>query len=82
MIQNMNIHSHNTRINKDFRVTVCRITLFKKSVVNMRIELCSRVPNKIKNIVDFTAFKKDFKSFLLKHSFCTINEFVSFKKDK
>jgi hypothetical protein len=35
-----------------------------------------------KNIVDFTAFKKDLKSFLLKHSFYTINEFVSFKKHK
>jgi hypothetical protein len=48
----------------------------------MGTELYSKVPNKIKNIVDFTAFKKDLKSFLLKHSFYTINEFVSFKKDK
>jgi hypothetical protein len=27
-----------------------------------------------------TAFKKDLKSFLLKHSFYTVNEFVSFNK--
>jgi hypothetical protein len=45
----------------------------------MGTELYSKVPNKIKNTVDF---KKDLKSFLLKHSFYTINEFVSFKKEK
>jgi hypothetical protein len=48
----------------------------------MGIELYSKLPNKIKYIVDFTAFKKDFKSFFLKHYFYMINEFVSFKKDK
>jgi hypothetical protein len=55
---------------------------FKKSVVNMGIELYSKVPNEIKNTVDFTVFEKDLKFVLLKHSFYIINEFVSFKKDK
>jgi hypothetical protein len=59
----MNIHSYNTRINKDFYVTFCRTTLFKKSAVNMGIELYSKLPKKIKNIVEFTVFKKDLKSF-------------------
>jgi hypothetical protein len=58
------------------------LTYLKKSVVNMRIEMYSKLPNKIKNIVNFTAFKKDLKPFLSKLSFYTINEFVSFKKDK
>ena len=79
LIQNINIHSYNTRINKDFHVQFCRTTLFKKSVVNMGIELHSKLPDKIKNSVGFSVFKKDLKSFLLKHSFYTINEFVSFK---
>jgi hypothetical protein len=48
----------------------------------MGIELYSKVPNKIKKTADFLAFKKDLKSFLLKHSFYTINEFVSFKNEK
>jgi hypothetical protein len=42
LIQNMNIHSYNTKINKDFHVTFCRTTLLKKSVVNMGTELYSR----------------------------------------
>ncbi|PNF20311.1 hypothetical protein B7P43_G13693 [Cryptotermes secundus] len=79
LIQNINIHSYNTRINKDFHVQFCRTTLFKKSVVNMGIELHSKLPDKIKNSVGFSVFKRDLKSFLLKHSFYTINEFVSFK---
>jgi hypothetical protein len=48
--------------------------------VNMGIELYSKVPNKIKNSVGFSAFKRGLKSFLVKHSFYTINEFVSFNK--
>jgi hypothetical protein len=47
----------------------------------MGIKLYSKVPNKIENLVDFSAFKKDLKFFLLKH-FYTINEFVSLNKDK
>jgi hypothetical protein len=50
------------------------------SVVNMGIKLYSKVPKRIKNAVDFLAFKRELKSFLLEHSFYTINEFV--KGDK
>jgi hypothetical protein len=78
----MNINSYGTRKNKDYHIKFCRTTLFKKSVINMGIELYSKVPNKIKNTVDFLAFKKALKSFLLKHSFYMINEFVSFKNEK
>jgi hypothetical protein len=46
----------------------------------MGIELLSKVPNKIKNSVGFSAFKIDLKSFLLKHPFYMINEFVTFNK--
>jgi hypothetical protein len=49
----------------------------------MGIELYSKVPNKIKNIVDFSAFKKDLKSFLLKHSFyMEMNSLVLKKTNK
>jgi hypothetical protein len=46
----------------------------------MGIKLYSKVPKRIKNAVDFSAFKRELKSFLLEHSFYTINEFV--KGDK
>jgi hypothetical protein len=35
----------------------------------MGIELYSKVPNKIKNIVDFTTFKKDLKILFVKTLF-------------
>jgi hypothetical protein len=50
-----------------------KLSRLVKSVVNMGKELYSKLPNQIKNIVDFTAFKKYLKSSLLKHSFHTIN---------
>jgi hypothetical protein len=78
LMQNRNMHSYNTRINLDFHVQSCRTTLFKKSVVNMGLKLYSKVPNRIKTSASFSAFKKDLKSFLLEHSFYTINEFISF----
>jgi hypothetical protein len=80
LMQNINIHTYNMRKNQDFHVKFCRTTLLKKSVVNMGIELYSKVPNKLKNLASFSAFKKDLKSFLLEHSFYTINEFLSLNK--
>jgi hypothetical protein len=38
LIQNIDIHNYNTRLNKDYLVKFCRTTLFKRSVVNMGIE--------------------------------------------
>jgi hypothetical protein len=71
LIQNINIHNYNTRLNKDCHVNFCRTTLLKRSVVNMGTELYSRVPNNIKNMEGFLIFKKEFKFFLLNHSFYT-----------
>jgi hypothetical protein len=70
-----------TRINNDFHVKFCTAPLFKKSMSNMGIELYGKVPNIIKT-VDFSVFKKDLKSVLLKHYFYTITEFVSLNKYK
>jgi hypothetical protein len=39
LIQNINIHNHNTRLNKDYHVNYCRTSLFKRSVLNRGIEL-------------------------------------------
>jgi hypothetical protein len=55
LMQNINIRSYNTRINQDYHVQSCRTTLFKKSVVNMGIELYSKVPNN-KELWEFFSF--------------------------
>jgi hypothetical protein len=43
----------------------------------MGIELYSRLPNKIKNVEVLSTFKKELKSFLLMHSFYTVNEYYA-----
>jgi hypothetical protein len=66
LIQNINIHNHNTRLNKDYHVNCCKMSLFKRSEINRRIELHSEVPNKIKSIESFRIFKRELKSFFIK----------------
>jgi hypothetical protein len=56
LIQNINIHNHNTRLNKDYHVNYCRTSLFKRSVINRGTELYSKVPNKIKKYGKFSNF--------------------------
>jgi hypothetical protein len=34
LIQNINIHNHNKRLNKDYHVNYCRTSLFKRSIIN------------------------------------------------
>jgi hypothetical protein len=79
LIQNINIHNHNMRLNKDYHINYCRASLFKRSVINRGIELYSKVRNKIKNMESFPIFKRELKSFLLSHAFFfTIDEFIGF----
>jgi hypothetical protein len=78
LIQNINIHNHNKRLNKDYHVNYCRTSLFKRSEINRGIELYSKVPNKIKNVESFPIFKRELKFFLSSHAFYTIVEFIGF----
>jgi hypothetical protein len=66
LIQNINIHNHNTRLNKDYHVNYCRTSLFKRSVINRGIELYSKVPSKIKTVESFPIFKRELKSSFIK----------------
>jgi hypothetical protein len=53
--------------------------LFKKSVMNKGISLYNKVPDHIKQKDNFNSFKKGLRSFLLKHSFYSVDEFMSIK---
>jgi hypothetical protein len=44
----------------------------------MGISLYNKVPDQIKLKENFNSFKKDLKSFLLKHWFYSVDEFMSF----
>jgi hypothetical protein len=78
LIQNINIHNHNKRLNKHYHVNYCRTSLFKRSVINRGIELYSKVSNKIKNTESCPIFKRELKFFLLSHAFYIIDEFIGF----
>jgi hypothetical protein len=45
----------------------------------MGISLYNKVPDQIKQKNHFNSFKKGLRSFLLKHSFYSVDEFMSFK---
>lgn len=46
--QDLSIHGHNKKSQLNFQVEFCITALFYKSVVNMGIKLCNRVPESIK----------------------------------
>jgi hypothetical protein len=60
----------------DCHLKICNTSLFEKSVVSVGIVLYNKAPNRIKKLESFKVFKKvELKSFLLDHSFYTLNEF-------
>jgi hypothetical protein len=75
---NIHVHTHNTRRKLDLHVQYCNTALFRKSVVNMRIKLYSKIPDLIKMRDNFGSFKRNLKSFLLQHSFYSVDEFMAF----
>jgi hypothetical protein len=76
MVKNMDIHNHNTQKKLNLNVQHCNTVPFKKSVINMDISLYSKVPGQIKLRGILNLFKKDLKSFLLNHSFYSLEEFM------
>jgi hypothetical protein len=50
----------------------------KKSVINMEIQLYNTVPVNIKQLNKYKALTTKLKYFLLKHTFCSINELLSY----
>jgi hypothetical protein len=59
-------------------VQYCSIVLFKKSTINIGISLYNKAQDQVKLREHFNSFKKSLKSFLLKHSFPSVDEFILF----
>jgi hypothetical protein len=78
MVKDMDIHNHNTRKKLNLHVQHCNTVPLKQSVINMGISLYNTVPDPIKLRENFKLFKKDLKSFLLNHSFYSVEEFMLF----
>jgi hypothetical protein len=69
------IHNHIMQRTK-FTCTHCNTVFFKKSMINREISLYSKARDQIKLRENFNSFKRDFKTFLLKHSFYSVDEFT------
>jgi hypothetical protein len=65
MKMDKHIQSYNTEIYK------------KKSAINMGTKVYNKLPGYIKETDSYKAFRKEFKSFLLLHTFYSVDEFVS-----
>jgi hypothetical protein len=73
---NANVHNHNTRRKMDIHIKSHRTNLHKNSVVNMGSIIYNKLPDHMKEI-DSKVFKKKLKSFLLLHTFYSVEEFLS-----
>jgi len=50
---------------------------YKRSVIDMGTKLYNKLPGYIKEINSYKTYKKELKSFLLLHSFYSVEEFVA-----
>jgi hypothetical protein len=76
----MEIHNHNMQ-ELNLHEQHCNIAVFMKSMINMGISFYNTVSDQIKFRKNFSALKKELKSFLFEDSFYPTDEFMLFYKD-
>ena len=77
-ITNANVHSYNTRRKEDLYIVPCNTSLCKNNFNNLGLRLLNHLPQYIKEIPALCKFKITLKTFLLKHCFYSIDEFLSY----
>jgi hypothetical protein len=75
---NSNMHTYNTRRKKDIHIKSYSTAFYARSVINMGIKLCNKLPGYIKEIESYKTFKKELQPFLSLHTSYSVEEFVSF----
>ena len=61
----------------DIHIQLYSTDLYKRSVIKVGTKLYNKFPGYIKQIDSFKTFKKELKSFLLLHSFYSVEESVA-----
>ena len=74
--QNTQAHQHNTRRKVDIHVKMKNTETYKKSVINMGTKIYNKLPGILKEIDDMV-YRKKLKTFLLIHSFYSVEEFLA-----
>ena len=52
----------------DLYIKPCNRNLYKKSVINMVIQLHNKMPNNIKKLEEYKPYKRELKFFLIEHA--------------
>jgi hypothetical protein len=65
----------------DLHVLPCNTNLFKRSVINMDIQLHNKVPVSIKKLNSYKSFKRELKYFRMNQVFYSIVEFLCYWLD-
>jgi len=60
----------------DLHIKTCNTNLYKKSIINIGIRLCNKVPIHIKKLEEYVPYKRKLKSFLIDHAFYSVEEFL------
>jgi hypothetical protein len=76
---NSNVHAYNTQRKKDIHIQSYKTDLYNRNVINMGYEykLYNKLPDYIKETESYKTFRKQLKSFLLRHAFYLVEEFVA-----
>ena len=74
---NAQVHQHDTRRKLDIHVKMKNMETYKKSVINIGTKIYNKLPGFLKEIDDNRVFRKKLKSFLLLHSFYSVEEFFA-----
>lgn len=74
---NQQIHNHYTRQKNDLHVNFANTSLWRSGVQHSGVSLYNNLPDSIKNIVSPKLFKKELKSYLLKHSFYSVLDYLN-----
>jgi hypothetical protein len=74
--QNTEIHNQNTRQKLDLQVKFCRTNVLKKGVVNIGIKLHNKLSSQIREVEKMRTFKNELRSYLLQHTFYSVDEYM------
>jgi hypothetical protein len=61
----------------DIHIQSYSTDLYKRNVINMGTKLYNKLPGYVKEIDSYKTFRKKLKSFLLLHTFYSVEEFVA-----
>jgi hypothetical protein len=74
---NADVHNYNTRRKMDIHIQSYRMNLYKNTVINMGTKIYNKLPDYVKGIDSYKFFKKALKSFLLRNTFYSVEEYLS-----